>query len=364
MKRFLLVAYPLLPVSERSAGGAEQILWALERELAERGAQTEVAACAGSDTRGRLIATGVPPEGVSDGNAEREYEHTERVLAACASGKFDMVLDHSGHFFRHAAQVDSYVLATLHLPRALYPADAFENVAENVYFNCVSETQKAEFTDLPRMMPVVRNGIDVNRFAMGRRRSDYVMWLGRVCPEKAPHLAIDAAQKAGLPIIVAGQVYPFHWHQEYWEREVKPRIDHDRVRWVELPSFEEKARLLREARALLVTSQVAETNSLVALEAMACGTPVIAFGAGALKEVVTKETGFLVQNVDEMARACGALGGIRAMDCRRWVEQEYSVKAMADGYEALIESLEEQKRWTERREQEASEDDHSSDGRG
>jgi glycosyltransferase involved in cell wall biosynthesis len=171
-----------------------------------------------------------------------------------------------------------------------------------------------------------------------------------VCPEKAPHLAIEAAQKAGLPIIVAGQVYPFQWHQEYWEREVKPRIDHDRVRWVELPSFEEKARLLREARALLVTSQVAETTSLVALEAMACGTPVIAFGTGALKEAVTKETGFLVKDVAGMARACSDLGNIRALDCRRWVEQEYSVQAMADGYEALIQELEEQKHRAGRRE--------------
>lgn len=344
-----MVAYPLLPVSERSAGGAEQILWALEKELAARGSQTEVAACAGSEMRGKLIATGEIPEEIRNGIAEREHEHTERVLAACRTGNFDLVLDHSGHFFRHAAQVNSYVLATLHLPRSLYPPELFHEPAKNLYFNCVSESQRVEFKDLPRMMPVVRNGIDVRRFSVGRQRSDYVMWLGRVCPEKAPHLAIDAAKKAGVPIVVAGQVYPFQWHQEYWEREVKPRIDHDKVRWVELPSFEEKARLLREARALLVTSQVAETTSLVALEAMASGTPVIAFAVGALKEVVTKETGFVVNSVDEMARACGALGNIRALDCRGWVQQQYSVQAMADGYEALIRDLEEQKHWEGRR---------------
>lgn len=349
MSRILMVAYPLLPVNERSAGGAEQILWSLEKELAERGWQTEVAACAGSELRGRLIATGEIPLEIREGMAEREREHTERVLAACRVGNFDVVLDHSGYFFRHAAQIDTHVLATLHLPRSLYPAEVFHNTAKNLYFNCVSESQRAEFKDLPRMMPVVRNGIDVRRFAVGRQRADFVLWLGRVCPEKAPHLAIEAAKKAGLPIIVAGQVYPFQWHQEYWEREVKPRIDHDQVRWVELPSFEEKARLLRDARAVLVTSQVAETTSLVALEAMASGTPVIAFSIGALKEVVTPETGVLVNSVDEMARACSKLGNIRALNCRGWVEQEYSVRAMADGYEALIRDLEEQKRWEGRR---------------
>jgi len=344
-----MVAYPLLPVSERSAGGAEQILWALEKELAERGSQTEVAACAGSELRGKLIATGEITKLIRDGIDEREREHTERVLSACANGNFDVVLDHSGHFFRHAAKVNLPVLATLHLPRTLYPEGIFENPAKNLYFNCVSESQKAEFKDLPRMMPVVRNGIDVKRFPVGKRRADYVMWLGRICPEKAPHLAIDAAKKAGVPIIVAGQVYPFAWHQQYWEREVKPRIDHDQVRFVELPSFTEKVKLLSEARALLVTSQVAETTSLVALEAMACGTPVIAFSVGALKEVVTKDTGFLVNSVDEMARACTTLDGIRALNCRQWVQEQYSVRAMGESYEELIHDLEEQRRWEERR---------------
>jgi glycosyltransferase involved in cell wall biosynthesis len=276
--------------------------------------------------------------------AQREREHAERVVAACAGGKFNVVLDHSGHFFRHAGRVETTVLATLHLPRELYAADAFEGLAKNVYFNCVSDSQRSTFMDLPRVLGVVRNGLAVERFSIGGQRSDYVLWLGRICPEKAPHLAIEAAQRAGLRIVVAGQVYPFRWHEEYWEREVKPRIDGERVRWVMLPSFAEKTKLLREARALLVTSQIAETTSLVALEAMASGTPVIAFDTGALRDVVPKDTGFIVNNVEEMAKACGAVSGIRALACRKWVEKQYSVRAMADGYEALIGDLEEQRR--------------------
>lgn len=351
-KRLLLVAYPLLPVSEASAGGAEQILFTLERELIARGWKTEVAACAGSVVSGELMATGTAPK-VLDGFAEREREHAKRVVEACASREFALVLDHSGHFFRHvfrnAARVRGCVLATLHLPRALYDEQAFENLADNVYFNCVSDSQRAEFTDLPRMLGVVRNGIAMERFALAGRKSGYVLWLGRVCPEKAPHLAIEAAKLAGLPIVVAGQVYPFRWHEDYWEQMVKPMIDGDRVRWVPLPSFAEKTKLLREARALLVTSQVAETTSLVALEAMASGTPVIAFGAGALTEVVPKGTGFIVGGVEEMAAACRKASDIRALDCRAWVARQYSARAMTDGYEALITELEEQKRWHARR---------------
>ncbi len=351
-KRLLLVAYPLLPVSDASAGGAEQILFTLERELIARGWKTEVAACAGSAVSGELMATGEAPQ-VLDGFTEREREHSERVMEACAKSEFTLVLDHSGHFFRHvsrnAARVRGCVLATLHLPRALYCEQAFENLADNIYFNCVSDSQRAEFTDLPRMLGVVRNGIALERFALAQCKSGYVLWLGRVCPEKAPHLAIEAAKLAGLPIVVAGQVYPFRWHESYWDQKVKPLIAGDRVRWVPLPSFAEKTKLLREARALLVTSQVAETTSLVALEAMASGTHVIAFGSGALTEVVPKGTGFIVGNVEEMAAACRKVGDIRALDCRAWVAQQYSARAMTDGYEALITDLEEQKRWQARR---------------
>lgn len=182
-KRVLLVAYPLLPVSEASAGGAEQTLFTLERELSARGWQTEVAACEASVVTGKLLVTGGAPQ-TMDAFERREREHSERVVEACAKEDFPVVLDHSGHFFRHAARINGCVLATLHLPRELYGEGAFEGLADNLCFNCVSDSQRSSFMDLPRVMGVVRNGIAVDRFPMGGPKSDYVLWLGRICRKK------------------------------------------------------------------------------------------------------------------------------------------------------------------------------------
>ncbi len=148
---------------------------------------------------------------------------------------------------------------------------------------------------------MVQNGIALERFPFCSEKQNYLLWLGRICEEKAPHLAIAAAKQAGTPLILAGQVYPFSYHQQYFEREIRPWLGAD-VEFVDSPVFQRKVDLLRNARALLLTSTAEETSSLVAMEAMACGTPVIAARRGAFPEIVAHgETGFVVDDVNAMA---------------------------------------------------------------
>lgn len=351
MARILYVAYPLLQVHNESAGGAEQVLWTLEREMACGDACTTVAASAGSRVSGELFSTGDPCTQPDD-YERRRTEHEDRVVKfvrqrARQGEAFDLIHDHSGSFWKRAAEIiETPVLTTLHLPRSFYPAGSFLDVPANVSFSCVSDSQARSFADLDTLASVVPNGIALDSFeassdpALNHQRHG-LLWLGRICEEKAPHLALDIAQRAGLPITLAGQVYPFSYHQKYFEREVAPRLqDMPNTRFISAPSAELKRCLLRESQALLITSQAEETSSLVAMEAAASGTPVVAFRKGAHADVVREGlTGFLV---DDPAQAVLALQKTSAIDpkiCVQHAQKNFNAAKMAERYSALYKQL-------------------------
>ncbi len=338
----LYVAYPLLPVSEDSAGGAEQMLLAVEQQMSAAGHRTVVAAAAGSHVAGRLLATGRAAS-AQDQYEAREREHSRRILEYLRlhPDEFDLIHDQSGSFFQRSAACPVPVLATLHLPRAFYREKWFQNAPMNLSFNCVSQSQARTFDDLPNVVGVVQNGIAVDRFPFTAEKQNYLLWVGRVCEEKAPHLAIAAARQARMPLVLAGQVYPFTYHQKYFEREIAPRLSEGSdVRFINTPSFAEKLDLLRHARALLLTSTVEETSSLVAMEAMACGTPVVSFHRRAFPEIVNdRETGFVVESVEGMVAVLGSLDQISPEACRSRVERHFTASRMAQDYQETYRQL-------------------------
>lgn len=346
-RRILYVAYPLLPVSDASPGGAEQILAALEREFHQQGRSTTLAACAGSKVHGGLFVTGPAGAGWLKSAECQEDKHARKILELIsvreAVGRgFDLIHDHSGSFFTCADQAETPMLATLHLPRSFYPAQLFTKSPKNLYFNCVSDSQAKSFAGVPKVLGAVANGIALERFPLQTRKHNYLLWLGRICEEKGAHIALDVAEKAGIPIILAGKVYPLAYHQEYFEREIVPRLQRmgKSARFVDTPRFEDKVALLRGAEAVLIPSLAEETSSLVAMEAAACGTPVVAFRRGALPEVVSQnETGLLVDDAPGMIRVLAHVGKIKPKACHSHAQRHFSAKRMANGYAQLYERI-------------------------
>lgn len=337
----LYVAYPLLAVSEDSAGGAEQVLFTLAYQRTAAGHRTTVGAADGSQVSGRLLATGDTVSGL-DQYERREREHTAAILAYLRRNPddFDLIHDMSGSFWRYASECDLPMLATLHLPRSFYRDEWFRGLPPNLYVNCVSEAQARSFAGMSNLLAVVQNGIRVERFPFTAEKRNYVLWLGRVCEEKGPHLAIQAADQANLPLVLAGQVYPFSYHQRYFEREIKPRISCAPVQFVDTPGWAQKIELLRRAQALVLSSTTKETSSLVAMEAMACGTPVVAFRRGAFPEVVADGvTGYVVDTVEEMAEALTRADVISPPACRARVEKYFTAERMQREYETLYEQV-------------------------
>ncbi len=310
------------------------MLWTLEREMHRRGHETTVAACTGSQIAGRLFATGDPPS-EPDTYSQRDREHQKAIRELLRRASFDLIHDKSGSFFSHADGVGLPILSTVHLPRSFYRDVEWNALGPHVSLNCVSAAQARTFRDVPRLRGWVQNGIDVDRFPLRTTKDNFLLWLGRICEEKAPHLAIEVARRTRRRLILAGQVYPFRYHQEYFAREIEPQLG-ETIEYVSSPSFEQKVELLGRASALLLPSLVDETSSLVALEAMACGTPVLAFRRGALPEIVDDEfTGLIVDDLAAMVEAVHRLATIRFEDCRDHVEQHFSVERMANAYEAL-----------------------------
>jgi glycosyltransferase involved in cell wall biosynthesis len=336
----LSVAYPLTPVGPNAVGGSEQILTSLDLAFREAGYRSIVVASQGSETAGTLVPT---PSWDSDLNEEvrrwAQRQHDIAIRQALDKYDVDFIHMHSLDWHQYTPDPGIPLLATLHLPPDWYPGFIYEWDRPRTYLNCVSKAQCASAPAGPVPRCVIENGVPTSRLRTHVRKRDYVLALGRVCPEKGLHIALDAARRADVPMILSGEVFRYEAHIEYFEQEIKPRLN-CRRKFTGPAGLERKRRLMTGAKCLLVPSLVAETSSLVAMEAFACGTPVIAFNIGALPEVVENgRTGFIVESEDEMVDAIRRIGEIDPAECSRVARERFSAARMARDYMALYDRI-------------------------
>jgi glycosyltransferase involved in cell wall biosynthesis len=336
----LSVAYPLTPVGPDAVGGSEQILTQLDEAIVRAGHRSIVVACEGSIAAGELVPT---PKW--DGELTDEVRHwaqTQHRIAieqTLRQRPVDLIHMHSLDWHQYLPASDVPLLATLHLPPDWYPEHVMQMYRPRTYLNCVSRSQRevTRTTHLPVL--VVENGVPLERLSTHVRQRGYVLALGRICPEKGLHFALDAARIADVPMILAGEVHRYETHLEYYEKEIVPRLDEKR-RWLGPVGLARKRRLMAGASCLLVPSTVPETSSLVSMEALACGTPVIAFNSGALPEVVEHgKTGFIVDDTAGMAEAIHAVAKLSREECRKAASTRFSSERMTRDYLALYEQI-------------------------
>jgi glycosyltransferase involved in cell wall biosynthesis len=231
------------------------------------------------------------------------------------------------------------VVVTLHLPPAFYSAQALRPSRPDAHLVCVSESQAWSFPADAMISRIICNGIPLDEYQPASKKGGYVLALGRICPEKGFHLALDAAAECGLPLILAGTVFGYASHLQYYDAEIRPRLV-GKHRFIHAVGRKAKQKLLAGARCVVIPSLVDETSSLVAMEAMASGTPVVGFRRGALREIVRHgRTGFLVETSSKMAAAMDASSQLSSTACREHAEKYFSAANMVRRYLTLYETL-------------------------
>jgi glycosyltransferase involved in cell wall biosynthesis len=329
--RVAMVSTPWFPLPPTGYGGIEAMCADLVDGLVERGHDVRVLSVGANGTSGRQVPVAPDPQPDRVGQTNPEVLHAARVARLLAGMDVDVVHDHSSAGPLQAALRPWPTVVTAHGPVSGEIGAYYREIDDSVHLVAISGAQQAQASDL-RWHGRVHNALRISAFPLARGRRAGVAFLGRIAADKGAHLAIDAARAAGESIVLAGPCMTSR-DRDYFEAQVRPRLGED-ARWVGELGFAAKVELLAGARCLLFPVQWEEPFGMVMVEAMACGTPVVALRRGSVPEVVEHGvTGYVLDDPQQLAAAVRAVERLRPQDCRSRARRLFDVGVMAAGYE-------------------------------
>ncbi|MDI9835044.1 MULTISPECIES: glycosyltransferase family 4 protein [unclassified Streptomyces] len=333
-----MITTPWFALPPGAYGGIEAMCAELVDGLVELGHRVTVIGVGHNGTKGHFIATDDSPAGAQRlGNSGPEVLHAARAARALRSLDSDVIHDHSTVGPLQAGQRQAPTVVTAHGPVTGETGRYYEALSDTVHMVAISHAQQAQTPDIV-WSGQVHNALRTAQYPYRDRKGDDVLFLGRIAADKGVHLAIDAARDAGLPLTIAGGCND-PAEQPYIDEELRPRMGDD-VRWVGEADRRTKLDLLANARCLLFPIQWEEPFGMVMIEAMACGTPVVALRRGSVPEIVEDGvTGFICDHPAQLVQAVGSVARLDPRACRERVQSHFDTDQMAVAYATLYEQL-------------------------
>jgi glycosyltransferase involved in cell wall biosynthesis len=338
--RVALVAPPFIPVPPKEYGGTELFIAQLAEGLQARGIDVVVYANGESTVKVEIRHTYAKSQWPikSEGTATlKDMDHA--CWAICdAAQSCDVIHLHTAQALPCTRFVAQPAVYTLHHPHEP-PLSALYGRYPAAHYVCISGFQ-CEQESMPRRT-TIHHGIDLSWYQLREQKQQYLSFIGRIAPIKGTHTAIEVAKRSGIPLKIAGEVQPMY--REYFEAKIKPEIDGKFIEYVGLADLQAKNELLGNSMAMLFPIQWNEPFGLVMVEAMACGTPVLALRGGSVAEVVRAGvSGFICRSGNDMVRRLEDVAGLQPASIRQYVEENFSLDRMVNQYIELYRRITEQ----------------------
>lgn len=329
----------IAPIIERvppkKYGGTERVVHALTEELVKRGHDVTLFATGDSKTSAKLVS--VYPRGLRESKLDFmqkiNWSFFQILNAYKMQDQFDIIHDHINIMSLPTVQMASTpTVVTIHGAMTSDTRRIYEST-DRPYYVSISDAQVKSIPAL-QSAKTIYNGLDMKSYPFSLKNKGYLLFVGRMCMEKGVHHAIDVANALDLPIIIAAKLE--EGYLGYFKEYVEPRLNGENVKWVGEVDEKERNKLMSEALCFLHPVTWPEPFGLTMIESMACGTPVVAFNKGSVPEVIKDgETGFIVNDINEMIEAVGNIDMINRKNCREHALKTFNERRMADEYERL-----------------------------